>query len=421
MVENSDLIIVGAGIVGLSSAYYIKKNNPDITIKVIDRASTFAQGNTGKSAAGFRNLFTSDINFKLSDSTTKFYRHVQEEMGIDLGMKFVGYLFLFGKNMPFWVDVMLERKIAVLKNPDDVFEDGILSKMPQRESADLMSLQDVENTLYGPECGIIEPDLVSSFYYDECRKMGVEFQFSTEVKKVNMAPVQPLNFPGEPFIWQDKKIESLTTDRGDLTAERYIFATDVWTTGLLDPIGIDSHIRPKKRQVFQISGESIQRILFSCKLNDEHIIPFTILPKSGVYLRPAVKERSLWVGVADDLGRDFSFTEDPQAEEDFYNYNLRTIAESYFPGFKNSSMTAKWAGYYSYNTLDKTPWVFRFMNAVVATGTSGSGILKGDAIGRIVDAYFSGREKVQLYGGSEIPSSALDIKRERVEDEHVIL
>lgn len=421
MVRGSDVVIVGAGIVGLSSAYHIKKMNPDLSIRVVDRASTYAQGNTGKSAAGFRNLFTSEINFKLSNSTMKFYRHVQYNLGRDLGMKFVGYLFLLGKRMPSWVDIMLARKIAVLKEPDEVFLQGILNKIPDKETADIIGLESVENTLYGPECGIIEPDLVSSFYYDQCREMGVEFMFNTTVKKINMNPVIPLNYPGEPFLWQDKMIGSLETQGGELSAERYIFATDVWTTDLLDPLGIDSHIRPKKRQVFQISGEGIRKILFSSKLNDEHIIPFTILPKSGVYMRPAVKEKSLWVGVADDLGRDFSFTEDPQAEEDFYNYNIRTIAESYFPGFKNSSMTAKWAGYYSYNTLDKTPWIFGFLNSTVVTGTSGSGILKGDAIGRMVEGYFSGRDEVDLYDGSVLPSKALDIKRERVEDEQVVL
>ncbi|MCL4444325.1 MAG: FAD-binding oxidoreductase, partial [Candidatus Thermoplasmatota archaeon] len=96
MVENQkyDVIIVGAGIIGLSTAYHIKNESRDLRILVVEKAPSYAQGNTGKSAAGFRDMFSSEINFKLSSSTVNFYKHVQQHLGYDIGMNFVGYLFL---------------------------------------------------------------------------------------------------------------------------------------------------------------------------------------------------------------------------------------------------------------------------------------------------------------------------------------
>ncbi|MCL4332760.1 MAG: FAD-binding oxidoreductase, partial [Candidatus Thermoplasmatota archaeon] len=76
-----DVVVIGAGIVGLTSAYHIKKNNPDVAIAVVDRAPTYGQGNTAKSAAGFRDVFTSDVNFKLSNGSISFYREIQETVG----------------------------------------------------------------------------------------------------------------------------------------------------------------------------------------------------------------------------------------------------------------------------------------------------------------------------------------------------
>ena len=43
-----DIIIVGAGIVGMSSAYHLQKNNPDKKILVIDKEPGAGRGNTQK-------------------------------------------------------------------------------------------------------------------------------------------------------------------------------------------------------------------------------------------------------------------------------------------------------------------------------------------------------------------------------------
>lgn len=418
---REDVIIVGAGIVGLSSAYHIKRENPDISVRIIDRSGSYAQGNTGRSAAGFRNLFSSDVNFKLANSSIEFYKHIQEELGFDLGMKFSGYLFLLNNIEPPWVPIMTDRGIGEILSIDEIFDSGILRKSPDPDTASVLGIKDLDHALIGRNCGIVEPDLICSFYYQELVKMGVEFSFSTEVKKIVMEPVNPMNYPGEPYIWQDKIVKELETSLGTLSAERYVLATDVWTTELLDPLGIDSHTRPKKRQVFQVSGPEIQKTMNSCRINQDRMMPFTVLPKSGVYLRPAPKEKSIWVGVADNLGRDFSFTEEPEAEPGFYELNLKALIDPYFPAFEQSKVTSSWAGYYSYNTLDKAPYIFNALNTIVATGTSGSGIMKGDAIGRIVEGVFSGKDVVKLHDGSKLNSGSLGLLRIGMEHEQVIL
>lgn len=418
---TQDIIIVGAGIVGLTSAYHLKRENPDLSITIVDRSGTYAQGNTAKSAAGFRNIFTAEINYKLSNSSIEFYRHVQNDLKRDLEMKFSGYMFLFNESVPSWVPSIVDRGIAEIMDIDDVFDSDMIRKKPDPESAAILGLKDITKVLFGRNCGIIEPGLLSDFYYDELVKMGVEFSFNTDVKKVRMEPVNPLNYPGEPYVWQDKEITGLETTKGDLKAETYILATDVWTTQLLDPLGVDSHIRPKKRQVFQVSGEEIQKLLYSCKVNSDGLLPFTILPRAGVYMRPAPKEKSFWIGVADDVGRDFTFEEEPTADTSFYELNLKALLDPYFPAFSNSRITGSWAGYYSYNTLDKTPFIFRFLNTIIATGTSGSGILKGDGVGRMVEGLYSDRETVRLYDGNELRTNSLGLQRLGMEREQVIL
>ena len=68
-------------------------------IKIVERGPTFAQGNTAKSYAAFRDIFTSDINYKLSSSSINFYKHIQEDFKFNLGMKFNGHLFLLDEKI----------------------------------------------------------------------------------------------------------------------------------------------------------------------------------------------------------------------------------------------------------------------------------------------------------------------------------
>ncbi|WP_201796921.1 FAD-binding oxidoreductase [Thermoplasma sp. Kam2015] len=414
-----DIAIIGAGIVGLSTAFHLSEKHGDLKIAVIDKFHTYAQGNTGKSAAGFRDVFSSDTSFKLSSSSIRFYDHVQKILGIDLGMKHVGYLFLMDNDSS--VDVIREigKKTKIREIDLDLLGDMGISTKIDDEIREAMGLEDIRDAYLALNAGIMEPDKIAAFYYQQCVNKKIDFFFDTSVQSLNLVPVRPINFPGEPFIWQDKFIKSISTNRGEIYADTFILATDVWTNFLTDPIGIDSHIRPKKRQLFKIKNDFISDVVGKNVL-DTGSYPFTIFPK-GVYIRPSPQEKTFWAGVADDIGRDFSFVEDPEAEPEFYTYNVHQVLQAYMKPLSSASVTGMWAGYYSYNTIDGNPYIFRSLNLIVATGTSGSGIMKGDAIGRVVAALYDGEEKAKLYDGMRINTADLGVKERKVEEERLVL
>lgn len=421
--ERFDVVVIGAGIVGLTSAYYLKKENPDLSIAVVDRTPTYAQGNTAKSAAGFRDMFSSELNFNLSNSTINFYKHVQEELGYDLGMNFVGYLFLMNeqdRRLKVLEDISSKTSVKTL-NAEDLEAYDFLKTKLEPDTRDLMNLEDIDIGILGENCGIIEPGNIADFYYNSALRIGVEFFFNVEVREMRLQPVTPMDYPGEPFLWQKMKMEYIETSKGRFKADNFIVAANVWTTGLLDPTGIDSHVRPKKRQVFQISGPTVESVLYGWDRNPEGIMPFTVLPTYGVYLRPAPKEKSFWVGIADDFNRDFSLEEDPQPESSYYENSIAQVIQAYLPILSYPKVTASWAGHYAYNTLDGAPYIFKSLNIIVATGTSGSGILKGDSIGRLVEAVFSDREYVELYNGSRLKTSIVGVSGRNIEKERFII
>jgi len=96
--SEHDVVIVGAGIVGLSVGYHIKSANPKLDVVIVDKRGAAGQGSTAKSAAAFRCLFASRTNFALADSSAEFYRHVQDDLKFDLKLRWAGYLWFFDED-----------------------------------------------------------------------------------------------------------------------------------------------------------------------------------------------------------------------------------------------------------------------------------------------------------------------------------
>jgi glycine/D-amino acid oxidase-like deaminating enzyme len=80
-----------------------------------------------------------------------------------------------------------------------------------------------------------------------------------------------------------------------------------------------------------------------------------------------------------------------------------------------------WAGLYSYNTVDFLPFVFKENNLIVVGGDSGSGIMKGDSLGRITSAIYGDREEGGLYGDIPYKVSKLSFERRDVEREEWVI
>jgi glycine/D-amino acid oxidase-like deaminating enzyme len=70
-----------------------------------------------------------------------------------------------------------------------------------------------------------------------------------------------------------------------------------------------------------------------------------------------------------------------------------------------------WAGLYANNTVDYLP--FAEGNLIVVGGDSGSGIMRGDALGRIVDALYREEADASLYGGFLKRFRSSDLRSEK--------
>jgi FAD-dependent oxidoreductase domain-containing protein 1 len=424
-----DVLIVGAGIVGLSTAYHVKSLNPRINVQVVDKLGAAGQGSTAKSAAAFRCFFTSRTNFTLADSSAEFYRHVQDDLKVNLKLRWNGYLWLFDESeyrkvLPVLED-LASKGFEYSEYDGDELEKKLHMKtsLGKDEEAQLMRLRDVHKGILISKAGLIDVDLLVKFYESEFLRLGGKIHYNTRVDKVAVEPSQPLGMPSEPYFWQDTLITGVKTDKGPIRAKKTLIAAGAWAAQLFDPLGIECFIKAKKRQIFSIKAktEALRELLFSREFTAAGCLPFTILPKPSAYVRPAPEEDALWLAYADEFPRAFKIEDNPEPEEDYYRFGLYQVFVKYFPQFKNCEPFSAFAGLYEINSIDGQPLIFEENGLMIVGGASGSGILKADAIGRIAAALYNGEEYARLYGDRRFKVSDLGSKNRNVEPEKLVI
>jgi len=429
MTDQYDLVVVGAGVIGLSCAYHMKIDHPEAKILVLDKAAGAASGDTSKSAGAVRNTFTSEINHLLADTSLDFYSHIQRDLKFNLDLQFVGYLWLltekeyqvfegFAKSM---TEKGIKLKIWIEDDLREMIKGLCLEFSSDDAEAKTLGLENIAVGVQGVKCGTIAPELVARFYEKELKDLGVRIMYNSEVTSLILEPTERLGLPKEPFIWQDKKIKGVRTKTGDINAKTTVIAVGRWANNLLYEVGVDSYMKTKKRQIFQLSSPKIVNLLNTRGFNEHELLPFTILPRGGVYMRPVRAEKGFWVGAADDLGRPFVFEEDPKPETDYFTYNIYPVLSKYFPQFIDVKPNNMWAGQYDINTRDANPCIFEESGLLVVAGLSGSGIMKADAVGRIASALHDGREDATLHGGRKIRVRRLGVAERDVGLEKFVL
>jgi glycine/D-amino acid oxidase-like deaminating enzyme len=424
-----DAVIVGAGILGLATAYHIKSKHPNAHVLVVDRLNAAGQASTAKSASAFRCLFSSHTNFVLADSSVEFYRYLQESQKADLKLQWTGYLWLLDEEncreiLPI-LNSLTEKSLKYTEYSAEELAHKLCMRidLSKDEEARLMKLESVYKGIFIPKAGVVDADCLVKFYEEEFLKLGGKIKYGLNVEKIIVEPRESLSIPGEPYFWQDARTVGINTNEGIIKAKKTILTTGAWIYQLLDAVGIECYVKPRKRQLFNVTAKdtTLKQLLFTKGFNSIGCLPFTILPNPRVFIRPFPNESVFWLGHADDFPRAFKIEDDPQPEKNFYQYGIYQVLVKYFPQFKDCKPTSAFAGLYEINTLDGQPIIFEENDLIAVGGASGSGIMKADAIGRIAAALYSGEEDALLYDDRKFRVSDLGLKKRCVSPERLII
>ena len=88
---------------------------------------------------------------------------------------------------------------------------------------------------------------------------------------------------------------------------------------------------------------------------------------------------------------------------------------------RDSPIQVKWAGHYAYHWPDKNPVIESEANLTWVSGTSGSGIMKADALGRVAAAKALRMQEATLYDGTSFCVADLSLRDRKVDSELFVI
>ncbi len=413
----ADFLVVGAGVIGLSTACHIKRLRPRARVLVIERATRICSGNSARSAALYRNLFSSSTGRDLAEASIAYYESISEL--IDLRAS--GYLWT-------WSDAAWRaseaplRRLAREATGVELVDSGGLREILSLGEAD-QGFEPPTMALYGKRCGSLSPMGLAEHYARGFVAAGGEIR----LEKAALAPVA--GGPGEQAPpWGRRRFSGLGDSSGEFHASGVIVAaTGSWLQDFLGPAGIATGVYPKKRQLFGVRVAD-PRCIFSEGRGG--VGPIVILPTGQVYCKPILSRGIMVAGCADDLGRPFDLPYEgasrASAEEPFFRAAIEPVLKAYFPGLAAAypgglEIANSWAGHYDYYWPDRNPVIERVGDLVWVGGSSGSGIMKADSIGRAAAAKAVGEESIELFDGRSFRVGDLSLRDRRVAKEDLVI
>ena len=272
------VVVLGAGIIGTTSAYFLAKQGHEVT--VIDRQDSVSMetshANAGCLSYGFTSPWASPglpfsvlkwvltgrspliINPNMSVETVKFlYRMYKNcnsrsyEINKSRMLRVANYSQKALLEIETDFDLYYEQK---KQGSLQLFWDSKEIEKTQKDIAILDKFNINSQLLSAEECVKIEPGLqyvknklaggiqfmddftgncylFSTEVYKKCVEMGVNFEFNTEIKSLQIS---------------NDKIASVSTDSGEIKADCYSVSLGSYSTKILSKIGIEIPIYPVK-------------------------------------------------------------------------------------------------------------------------------------------------------------------------------
>src|ERR1700752_1651172 len=108
MRDRADVVVIGAGIMGLSIAYHLAEQGVT-NVTVVDR-SYLCGGASGRNGGGVRAQWSSEANVRLMQESIRMCREFATKMKINVWFRQGGYLFLARSEK---MKTSLEKSVAL--------------------------------------------------------------------------------------------------------------------------------------------------------------------------------------------------------------------------------------------------------------------------------------------------------------------
>jgi len=345
----ADVIVIGAGIMGLSTAYHLAAKGCRSVI-VLEKGPVPGCGSTGKNAGGIRHQFSSRINVELSRLSFEMFRNFEEEFDQDIDLNLCGYLFLLDSE----ASLAVFRKSVALQNSLGI-ESEILRVSEIGSLIPEFRLDGILGGAFHANDGLADPAGVVAGYARRSREMGVMVRCGSAVTGIRVV---------------HGRVQGVETATEFCPCRAVLIAAGPWSGRVGRMAGIDLPVVPLRRQLaITRTPEKMRRDL-----------PFVVEFSRSLYFH--YESDGILTGMSNpDEVPGFGM----EIDEEWREIHLEAAVER-LPLLARAELVAEWAGLY-----EMTPDCQPILGSVpgieglyVCTGFSGHGFMHGPACGLLL-------------------------------------
>lgn len=365
MRQTYDVIVIGGGIMGCSSAFQLAKRG--LKVALLEKG-TIGEGPTGKSSAIIRQHYSNELTARMALYCLRVFQDFEEHVGDQCGFRQAGFVVVVeAKDRPgLEANVALQRSVGI--HTELLSPEALREIMPGVEVSDLVAAS------YEPESGYADPYLTVNAYARAARRLGASVFQDTEVTGVH---------------FQGDKVVGVETPGEKLDAPLVVNCAGAWGARVARMAGVDVPINSCRVQVAFF------------RRPPGHEAPHPVVGDfiNATYFRPETGNLTL-AGLIDPSEADAVVDPDDYDERmdsDFVlDVGQRLIRR--YPAMELSQSTGGYASLYAitpdwHPVIDEVPAGSGFY---ICAGFSGHGFKLGPAVGVMVADMLTGESAPQF-------------------------
>jgi glycine/D-amino acid oxidase-like deaminating enzyme len=365
---NPDVVVIGAGIVGASCAYYL--SGLGLKVHLVEKGPV----GTGASKAGMMHVVTweePEIHLKLAQKSKALYQQLSQELPVDINFRSTG-------------------SIAIVETPESM---ASFTRTIQH----LHTLGVKANLMSGSELIHLEPNIAAdvaggAFFEDDAQVNPLYATLAlARAAQANGAVIDPFNeVIGFELNPEKNAVHSVLTTRGRISTRAVVIAAGAWSYEIGCMAGLNIPIQPRKGTL--VVTVPVPDDLIRCKviLAAGYMDSVKNGAAEGVAVAANVqqaKNGNLVLGSSRQFAG-FDRSVDPRVVALMLKRCLR-----FFPMLADISAIRTWTGFRPY-TPDLLPIISpveTIQGMFIAAGHEGIGITEGPITGKLISQLVSGQ------------------------------
>lgn len=223
-----DVVIIGGGCVGTSTAFHLAKAG--CTDVLLIEAAALASGSTSKAAGGIRMQHGDQLNVELAYRSLTEFENFELLTGATIDFHQVGYLFLLDSED----DLAMLRASAEMQRalgiPTEVLApDAVLDHIPQ------LVTDDLAGATFCPLDGFAAPEAVVQGYAAAARRRGAAVRQGERALRIEVA---------------DGQVRGIHTEKEFIETRAVVCAAGVGSAELARTAGIDLPVHGERRCIW---------------------------------------------------------------------------------------------------------------------------------------------------------------------------